>query len=286
MNKRLLLPPVARSGARRRAAPGPGRNIRPRSGRPGRGRRRRRGPLPSRCRYEAFPRAKCGDGTDAVFYVRRFSGEVNRDRWVLFLQGGGFCIDGQDCANRWKSSGTAFGAQKLSSDFTPPVGIADRGIQRLNDGVLPDNNLADWNQVFIYYCSSDNWTGRGQKVVVSADDPSNSGSEIDYSIHFAGAYIFESVIRTLRQQHGVVEYDEVGGATKRMPHLDDATNILFTGASAGAHGVVKNADRFYQELKRTNHGCRAAKPRRQPCPLQFATVRWLKSSCLEDILRQ
>jgi hypothetical protein len=46
----------------------------------------------------------------------------------------------------------------------------------------PQNRFAEWDQVYLYYCSSDAWSGRGSDVSTAADIP--AGSTVAYTIDF------------------------------------------------------------------------------------------------------
>jgi hypothetical protein len=144
-----------------------------------------------------FPDAVCNDGSGAVFYVRRYSNEADRNKWHIHLQGGG-CQDGQSCAERWCSAETNFGADKTSTTFRPPPAtIAGPGIFTADP---QRNNFAGWNHVLIYYCSSDLWSGTARNVQLSATGP--GGNTIQYRIHFEGANIVDAVIKMLQRLPG------------------------------------------------------------------------------------
>lgn len=212
-----------------------------------------------------FPNAICNDGSGAVFFVRRYTNEADRNKWQIHLQGGGACGNGQACAERWCSVNTNFGADEMSTTFKPlPAGMATGGILNPNAG---QNDFAGWNHVLAYYCSSDGWAGTARDVVLSTTGP--MGNMIQYRIHFEGANIFDAVIKTLQRLLGpAVECRNAQGETVMMPDLDEATDVLFTGASAGAAGVKHHADRLQDMLRRDNVHCR------QPgnCPLVFRAV--------------
>ena len=54
----------------------------------------------------SFPAAVCNDGTPATMFVRRYAKKSDKNKWVIFLLGGGNCKTGQDCAERWCSFDT------------------------------------------------------------------------------------------------------------------------------------------------------------------------------------
>ncbi len=53
-----------------------------------------------------FPEAVCNDGSPAVFYIGRYTKDEDRNKWLIFLQGGGSCGNAQACAQRWCSIDT------------------------------------------------------------------------------------------------------------------------------------------------------------------------------------
>lgn len=186
-----------------------------------------------------YPEALCNDGTPGVFYVRRGSG-AGANRWILFLEGGGSCSSGDSCAKRWCSIETNFGAAKMSNRYAPPGGVGGGGILSTRD----DSLFRDFSKVWVYYCSSDAWSGR------SADRPLVDATGRLYTIHFQGARILEAVVNELRA--GVTYTDAATGAAVTLPSLDDADAVLFVGESAGSAGVQRNADRLGPILERTN----------------------------------
>src|SRR5688572_12813266 len=47
-----------------------------------------------------YPDAVCNDATPGAFYVGRYTRDEDRNKWVIFLQGGGGCGSGQACVDR------------------------------------------------------------------------------------------------------------------------------------------------------------------------------------------
>lgn len=196
-----------------------------------------------------YPQAVCNDGTGAVFYVRRATRAAARDRWHIHLQGGGGCRDADSCARRWCSVDTNFGMDKMTSALAPSPGA--RGPGMLSDN--PDNPLHDWNQVLIYYCSSDSWSGTQAGIELTAEAP-GGGATVDFDIAFQGGNIIDAVLETLQRANGPVQYlDEQGLQT--LPDLDEARRVILAGASAGGNGVFRQADRVHEKLKSTNTSC-------------------------------
>lgn len=212
-----------------------------------------------------FPKAVCNDGTPAVMFVRRYKKKQDKNKWIIFLLGGGNCGNGESCAQRWCSIDTNYGADKMSTRFLKEARIAGEGVFSPDTSI---NSFAGWNQVFVYYCSSDDWAGSASNVHLSAIDA--SGNQVDYLINFRGADIVEAVIGTLQREPGgrQVLYKDSDGVEQVMPDLDKAELVLLAGSSAGGNGVKNNVDRVGDLLRKTNKHCR----RSGDCPLVYMGV--------------
>lgn len=183
-----------------------------------------------------FPRAICNDGSPAVLFFRPYEGEVNRNRWVIGLAGGGSCATPQDCANRWCGVDTNFDSSNMSTDA---AGNANPG-----DGIFarrPENPFANWNQVFVRYCSSDLWSGRAPALTVQANDPA-TGKPVEYMIAMTGSFVLDAALATLNRDPGTAPLTYVRTRAP-LPDLSDAAEVVFAGGSAGGVGVVFNLDR-------------------------------------------
>jgi len=186
------------------------------------------------------PNAICNDGSQAVMYVRAAKpGAVEPDgpsanRWLIHLEGGGGCSNFLDCLVRWCGLGF-YTVQQMSSDFLGDF-INKGGLLNRNDV----NRLGDRNLVMLNYCSSDSWGGRKSDLVyTNPDNPTQS-----YKINFQGANIVAAAFAALEQ--GVPD----------LPKLTDATDILFSGDSAGASGVRRHLDRLAARMKTLNPNTR------------------------------
>lgn len=199
----------------------------------------------------AFPDARCNDGSAATFYVRPAATAAGSGRWVIQLQGGGSCRSPDDCARRWCSVDTNFGMTQMSSSLAP-MGIRGDGI--LYRGAQQVNPLADANQVFVRYCSSDSYTGRSGPVDVDALHPV-TGAPVHFRIQFQGQAILEAVIATLRRDGATPPTYTLGGGAMELPDLDDARTVLVAGASAGGDGVTTNLDRIATALRAHSTTC-------------------------------
>lgn len=192
-----------------------------------------------------YPEALCNDGSPAVFYFAPHTAPEDRGKWIVFLQGGGGCSSGQDCAERWCSIDTNFGMDKMTSTLTKPA-IHAGGF--LNPD--PRNRFGTWNRVLIHYCSSDNWAGTSTLVT---DATLQGGAPRQYSIHLKGSRIVDAVLDTLRgsgKRRAV--RPAAAGADGPWPDLDTASHVILAGSSAGGGGVRNNADRVAEKLRSTN----------------------------------
>jgi len=162
----------------------------------------------------AHPLAVCNDGSPAIFVIRPGSG-AGRERWLIYLDGGGECHDLDSCNQR--SSGANAAIQMSSLGYTPTWLSAQRwnGVHSTNAAANP--LFHDATLVFVPYCSSDVWSGdRG------GEGPTAPGTR---RWHFRGREILRGVIQELLS---------VG--------LSAATEIVLAGTSAGGYGVLNNAD--------------------------------------------
>jgi hypothetical protein len=169
----------------------------------------------------ATPHAACNDGSPAVFLFRKGFG-VAASRWVIYLDGGGQCYSQQSCIQRQNTH-----PETLLSSVPYSTGAAKftpiKGILSPNPSLNPD--FYDANQVEISYCSSDYWMGEKDgntalppAVILALKNVNNW--------YFDGHGIIQAVIQILQQQYG----------------LNNASDVLLAGGSAGAVGVFMNAD--------------------------------------------
>lgn len=186
-----------------------------------------------------YPNAVCNDGSPGVMYIRPApAGSADEDKWVVHLEGGAGAAGAGELLERWCGD-RYYDASKMSSSWAPDQ-INDLGIS----ADRADNNFSEWNQVFMYYCSSDQWTGRRRKPMIGYIG-SHTTLPVDFSVEFRGHQILVAAMRTL-QAGGIF----IGNDALR--DLDDATHLLLTGSSAGSGGVRTNGDRLRSQLRQTN----------------------------------
>lgn len=155
--------------------------------------------------------AKCLDGSAAGYYLREMSGSSN---WVMFLQGGGLCIDAIDCTKRAKSD--------LGSS-TNWASTHDDNKNVLNSD-LSENSFAGFNAVYVPYCSGDTYLG----IKKTRNLPLGN-------LYTNGHLILEAIL------------DHLYNTTSMRKRVD---KFLFSGESAGGIGVLHNADWLTQIVTR------------------------------------
>lgn len=183
------------------------------------------------------PLAVCNDGTPAVLYISRPpEASPDADRWVIWLEGGGGCLDARSCADRWCGIGSLTDSPGKMSSRWAPDGIEGHGIFDREQG----NPFRGWTHVVAYYCSSDNWSGMVRQDLAAGDDYP------PYGLYLHGAHIVDAMIDTLKE--GARSDD----GTVDLPTVDSASQVVFAGTSAGGGGARYNADHVTELLTQTN----------------------------------
>jgi len=164
--------------------------------------------------------ALCNDGTPAVYYFRPGHG-TGLNRWVIRLQGGGYCYDERTCLQRQQFSSYWTTSKVCPIEISDNQGIGPANI--LHGGILSSDYFTnpyffDSNHVYVWYCSSDAFVG-------SADPPFSP-----LGWYFRGKRIVASLV-----------YDLV-----RFQNLGHAEEILVTGDSSGGIGVFNNINLIWE----------------------------------------
>lgn len=145
--------------------------------------------------------AKCRDGSDTGFLLRL---QENATEWLIYLEGGGACFNGITCLTNPSSFGEADVADTVSGlDFA------------LFDSQDAANPVADWNAIYVPYCTGDVFAGNREGVTVEGA----SGTQ-DF-VGFQNIGLYSDLL------------------VERYP---DASRVLLTGSSAGGFGALLNFD--------------------------------------------
>ena len=193
-----------------------------------------------------YPYAKCLDGTSGSYYasfapssgiakkahyknlagsgdkfVKKSEAEIassamdgfsTHRTWVIMLNGGGECVDGQKCLERAE---TELGSSSLAA----PTHEFKSGLMELHETHNPAFMYA--NMVVVNYCSGDSFLGRGMEA------------DKDGMWH-SGGHIVDAVIDTMLEKH----------------EMKNADKVLIAGRSSAGIGVLSQADRWRAMITR------------------------------------
>lgn len=153
----------------------------------------------------------CLDGSPPAYHLRRGWG-TGITKWVVFLEGGGWCSGPADCRKRSRSP---LGSSRLMNP------------EALFGGILSNSSywnpyLHDWNCVFVRYCDGSSFSGTaGHKDGVRVD----------------GQNVFERVVRHLLQVEGMRHATHAllagcsAGGLAALLHCDQFKSLLVAGSS-------------------------------------------------------
>lgn len=164
----------------------------------------------------AKKQAVCNDGSPAAFYFRPGK-DPDRDKWIIFLQGGAGCGTDNDCRKRWNDE------HNLMTSIGAPMRRAEEGLFSTDENENPD--FARYTVAVIHYCSSDSFAGDAKRKLDGR------------TLQFRGHRIVDAVLDDL------MDSSVVGARTLRQ-----ATEVMFAGTSAGGMGMHNNLDRVAARL--------------------------------------
>ena len=95
--------------------------------------------------------AVCIDGTDAGFYLTPGpdGDDANKNNWVMYFEGGGWCYSEDDCHNRSFTD--------LGSSAKWPANAGAEGPMSSSCLVNPD--FCNYNKVYLKYCDGNSFSG-------------------------------------------------------------------------------------------------------------------------------
>ena len=157
--------------------------------------------------------ARCLDGSPPGYYHRPGKGELGRQRWVVYVKGGGHCYDAQSCL---QASDTPYGS---STRFPKTFGL---------DGILSNNSLvnplfSNWTHALLWYCSADSWAGNRTDAYY-ATDPSDPQRQM--GLYFQGFRVVRALLNAL----------------VRDQDFGSARELLLVGDCAAGTGMALWAD--------------------------------------------
>jgi hypothetical protein len=154
------------------------------------------------------PGALCNDHSLPAYWYRPGTGSGAK-QWVIWLEGGGDCLDQASCAARASSNAPFI----TSTGFGPNGGF---GVTSFSASINP--KLYNANTVVVHYCSSDSWSGDKRAESGVAFDPA-----VPATWYFRGRRIAIAAVKTLAES---------------VPALASADKILIGGSSAGGEGIT------------------------------------------------
>lgn len=148
-------------------------------------------------------KALCLDGTPAVYFLRKARDQDKR--WIILFPGGAWCSSKETCFAR---SRTDLGSSKYFPSLAKQGGI-------LSSNRSNNPYFHDWNVLYLQYCDGSSFMGNVEKPVAYGK----------IYIHSRGFTILNTFL------------DEI------IPkYLSKAREVVVVGISAGALGVMANAD--------------------------------------------
>ncbi len=164
-------------------------------------------------KYEP-PGAVCSDGSPYAFYVE-FS-ESGSDDLVFYFMGGGACWDYESCASagaRGAANPNGLPDNYANEHVRLPLGGTEIAINvnlvyPLLNGDPAVSPMADWNKVFVPYCTGDVYSGATTTTYV---DP--SGEEPDKVVNHVGHLNVLAMIDMLNEMFPKVDEMFVGGCS-------------------------------------------------------------------------
>ena len=167
--------------------------------------------------------AVCLDGSPSGYWFRKGNQE---NKWLIFIEGGGWCYDERECLSR---SRTFLG----SSDAWPRDRPVDRPLFSADPKVNP--TFYDWNIVNVGYCDGASFSGNVTDPVV-VDGLWGPGQK---KIYFRGARILDQVMRHVKEKQGL------------------SGDVIMSGCSAGGLTTILHADKVAAQLSDVTTSFRA-----------------------------
>jgi len=194
----------------------------------------------------------CRDGSTAGIGVRLQT--TNDDAaLMIYLQGGGACYDAESCQQNADAAPIA-GANYPPSKFEEWVlASGNQGIFNTND---PTNPVSGWNHIYVPYCSGDLHGGLKENAMVEGV------AELQT---FVGYQNFGNILSFVVQ------------------HLNNPSDVLLAGASAGGFGVLINYPQVVTAFGGSGSRSVAALVDSAPIIPETSSIR---TNCFQNKIRQ
>jgi hypothetical protein len=164
------------------------------------------------------------DGSPGGYYLQK---GTQSDKWLIVFQGGGWCWNQEECANR---AMTPFGSSShwqkcLSTSDVNTFGYLSNGVH----SKVENSPLIEFNKVLVHYCDGGSFAGE------------NSGNHEGKTLFYQGSHIRKAVINTLL----------FGSPAMKM-----ASEVVVAGASAGGLAVLMGLDDIAKHIESQASGVR------------------------------
>lgn len=162
---------------------------------------------------------RCGDGSPYAFWIRLAPAGSPVEKVVVFLPGGGSCLDGPDCA------ATKPDLFESINDAMSQAGLMSN--------TKPDNPFLNWTKVFLPYCTQDLHIGGGVTDVFP-----------EITVYRYGARNIQASLRYVRDVLWAQMDTTVPGGFR-----PDRLQVLLSGSSAGGFGAAYNYHFLLDDLQ-------------------------------------
>ena len=175
--------------------------------------------------------AKCNDGTASGYYIATSSfssfssipikkRKDEKQLWLIYLSGGGWCYDAKSCSDRWNDPSTGQGG--YNGTFHMSSSVWNNTCKKSGIFSLDERNIfSHANKVYIPYCTSDAYMGNAER------------SKETNGWYFKGQSVIEEVLVDLHSRFQLGKGQNV---------------IIFAGGSAGARGLVMNEEKIKTKI--------------------------------------
>lgn len=162
--------------------------------------------------------AVCLDGSPPAIYYRAANTAADptaAHKFVLYIKGGGWCENATMCALR---AGGLIGSSNTLTKHQPTFSYT--GVLDPNAATNPD--FANFHHVVLWYCDGGSFSGdRAEPVVVAS-----GGRSLNQKVYYRGKRVLDAILDYMDVEFG----------------LSSATEVLFSGGSAGGLSVYLHAD--------------------------------------------
>ncbi|CAI7879260.1 unnamed protein product [Closterium sp. NIES-53] len=163
---------------------------------------------------EGSTKGRCLDGSAPGYYHRQGFGTGSR-KWIIFLEGGGWCFSLKQCAVRSK------GLLGSSNQWPKERKVEFNGV--VSPSSRDNPGFYNWNVASIKYCDGGSFAGGSGMARTKAND----------TVFFLGNWNLKDSIKDLLNQRG----------------MSKGTDVLVAGCSAGAVAVSMLCDQIAGQLK-------------------------------------